>query len=63
MSRQTHVLDEYPCKKATSDPYEALATAVLKNAIVIWKNGNIRERSKVVNWIGTKGYVKSKRLI
>ena len=59
MSKQPHISSEYPYRAKVTDPYQALATAVLKNAIGIWKNGNISEKSKVQKWLSTKGYVKS----
>ena len=48
-----------PYKEQVTDPYQALATAVLKNAIIVWKNGKIKERKKVAKWLQTEGYVKS----
>ena len=50
---------EYPYKKTVDDPYRALATAVLKSAITVWKSGNFREKNKVEKWLKTEGSIKS----
>ena len=50
---------EYPYKKTVDDPYRALATAVLKSAITVWKSGNLREKNKVEKWLKTEGPIKS----
>ena len=52
MTRKSH-------EEKITDPYQALAAAVLKNAITVWKTGKIREKKKVEEWLQTEGSVKS----
>ncbi len=57
--QKAHLPAEYPHRTVGTDPYQALATAVLKNAIGIWKNGNARQRSDIAKWLKTEKYIRS----